>query len=122
MTPRFSSGIAPLFTARVASILACGYASTTPNGAVTLTGSRVLSGTRARQLAAGLDAASARVHTDFCVLARTRVLVLYAVSTTRHRLPPVRVELSGGCGVTATNGTAIRYDWSPPSDLAALTD
>jgi hypothetical protein len=43
---------------------------------------------------------------------------MYAVTAAGGQLPVVTATIS--CPNTVTNGTAVRYDWSPPDSLTQL--
>ena len=121
--PNASGSTDPLFAAPVASVTVCAYYTKLAQGLVAppLTGRRTLVAAGARTLAASLDAASTRFRADLCPFAGVRTFIVYATSTSGGRLSPVLVDASDRCGATVTNGTAVRYAWTVPTALVALT-
>jgi hypothetical protein len=110
---------APLFDEPVASITACGYASSGPTDAERLVGSTLLTGANAEALVRSVNSASTEVIAIPCPAPLERhSLVLLAVDP--HGTPAQPVVASLDCGGAITNGTAVRYGWTPPADLAAL--
>jgi hypothetical protein len=114
----------PLFDRPVATIVVCSYG--TPQQAVALTpssgaGRLVLTGDDATGLAASLEN-SAKTKLDRpCPAIRgvdQRALAIIGVDAKGARISTVTATLSPtACNTQATNGTAVRYDWQPPSDL-----
>lgn len=114
-------GSGPLFAGPVDSIRACGYAAASLGGRIELTGSTVLLGRDAADVATSLNAAAVTRSRETCPLpvGPVRELVLYPVASSGAELAPVVVTYNG-CGPWATNGTAVRYDWTPPAATSAL--
>ena len=104
-----------------ASVLVCGYGAQTQTaaGALTLRQSITLTDGLAREFATSLNAASTKPRALQCAHLPARALAVYAASA-GGALPVVTVRLD--CLGTATNGTAVRYGWQPPADLAATID
>jgi hypothetical protein len=111
-------GDGPLFDGPVSSMQICGYAATSLGGQVAFNSTTVLNGDQANELATSLDAASTIHEIRPCPLRQTRELVIYATSTSGARMKPVVVDYSS-CAPFATNGTAARFDWTPPTDVNA---
>ena len=103
----------------VVSMQICGYGAQTVSGAPSLGTSMSVGDSGAREIAASLNNASTRPSPFACVIQPARALAIYAISA-RGALPVVTVHLD--CRGTATNGTAVRYGWRPPADLAAAID
>ena len=112
-------GSGPLFAGPVDSIRVCGYAAASLGGRIDATGSTVLLGQDADEVAASLNAAAITRPARPCPVEPVRQLVLYPIATSGGRLAPVVVTY-GGCAPWATNGTAVRYDWTPPADTSSL--
>lgn len=114
----------PLFTKPVVSIVVCGYGNmltrvSAPNGHP----ARLeLHDGAATRLAASLESApKVKLHVmcpDYRTAATQQVAIIGIAAngtgagtvTTTIGMPP--------CAVEVTNGTAVRYDWSPPADIA----
>jgi hypothetical protein len=112
-------GSGPLFAEPVDSIRVCGYAATSLGGRIEATGSTVLLGRDAADVATSLNAAAVTRSARPCPVEPVRELVLYPTATTGGRLAPVVVSYAG-CAPWATNGTAVRYDWTPPAGTSGL--
>jgi hypothetical protein len=112
-------GSGPLFAEPVDSIRVCGYAASSLGGRIDATGSTVLLGQDADEVAASLNAAATTRKARPCPVEPVRELVLYPIATSGGRLATVVVTY-GGCAPWATNGTAVRYDWTPPPGTAGL--
>ena len=112
-------GTDQLLTQPVVSIQICGYGARTVSGALSFGTSVSVADGTARELAASLNNASTRPSAFACVIQPARALAIYAMSA-GGALPVVTVHLD--CRGTATNGTAVRYGWRPPADLAATID
>lgn len=112
----------PLFTKPARSIVVCSYGSplaTGPNGG--RPGRLVLTGSDAVQLQASLESAPTSRSNTTCPQVRANA---------RHALAFIGVDPTGRpgrvitttltdppCDVTVTNGTAVRYDWTPTAGL-----
>jgi hypothetical protein len=117
----------PLFPEPVESIKICAYqqqsgvpiprADGTPQNTV-------LTGQQATALAASLDAAPKQRTSQICphyLNADAKTLVIIGLSRSGDAMAPVTATVAQNpCNVLVTNGTAIRYDWSPPGSLAAF--
>jgi hypothetical protein len=88
--------------------------------------STVLNGSAAAQLAASLDSASKTTQPGACPLyltAQGKLLVIVAAKPDGTLMAPVIAHvLQNPCNLPVTNGTAVRYNWSPPATLNALLD
>ena len=112
-TGQFGSG-GPLFAGVVTQLVVCAYpVSASPT-------SIVLSGAEAASVAAGLNAAATTSSTTLCLYgpSGTGQLVLLATTAGGRTLPPV--VATRHCTWTVTNGTAVRYDWTPPTSLTGV--
>jgi hypothetical protein len=113
-----------LFSGAVESIKICAYAEL---GGVAIPAAdgtpvnTVLTGQRATAFAASLDAAPKQRTGDLCplyLLSDGKTLVIIGVSTTGQAMKPITATVhQNPCNRPVTNGTAIRYNWSPPSSL-----
>lgn len=103
----FGSG-GPLFSGTVTQIRVCGY----PQGAAPT--SVLITGNDAAALATSLNAAPRTPKNSVCPFnsAGTGQLVLLATTADGQALPPVVATMH--CTWTVTNGTAVRYTWTPP--------
>ena len=112
-TGQFGSG-GPLFAGVVTQLVVCAYPATASPTSI------VLSGAEAATVAAGLDAAAKTRSTTLCPYSPTGTgqLVLLATTAGGRTLPPAVATLH--CTWTVTNGTAVRYDWTPPTSLTGL--
>lgn len=111
-------GSGPLFTGPVKQLLICGYAAAQLGSPVEFTGSYLLEQNGgAQQLADSLNAAATTAPQLRCPAQTLRELVLYATGTSGDRLAPVTVNF-GVCPTLATNGTAVRFAWTPPGQWA----
>jgi hypothetical protein len=111
----------PLFAEPVEQIVACGYGMSALGSAAGLGGTVTISGADAQQVADSLnDAPARRAAGQKCpaIVQPLRELVLYATGTSGAGLRPVVATFST-CPAVATNGTAVRYDWTPPASWAA---
>lgn len=101
-----------LFSGAVESVEVCGYAGSAPPAET------VLGPSDGRELAASMDAASTRPIPSACIAQLANVsLVVYAFGADGKAMDPVVVST---CGSMVTNGTAIRYGWSPPASLTSF--
>ncbi|MEO8889185.1 MAG: hypothetical protein ABI301_07360 [Jatrophihabitantaceae bacterium] len=110
-------GDGPLFDGPVASMQICGYAAAGITGQLAYSGTSMITGSIANETATSLDAASTNRIIRPCPIRQTRALIIYATSVTGTSQKPVVVDYSS-CFPSATNGTAARYDWTPPTDIA----
>jgi hypothetical protein len=121
----------PLFDRPVTSVIVCSYdVVPAPSGAPLAPARVALSGASARRLAASLNGAAAAPATlcpkrDLTASARDLAIIgLAADGTPLHTITVTR-SASACADSQVTNGTAVRYNWTPPSDLrpilAALT-
>lgn len=81
----------------------------------------VLTGPQATALAASLDAAPKAHPAVPCPLYLSsdgRTLVLIGLTSSGQAMRPITATVAQNpCNLPVTNGTAIRYDWSPPASL-----
>ena len=112
-TGQFGSG-GPLFAGVVTQLVVCAYPMTASPTSI------VLSGTEAASAAAGLNNAATTNSTTLCPYgpSSTGQLVLLATTAGGRTLPPV--VATRHCTWTLTNGTAVRYDWTPPTSLTGV--
>jgi hypothetical protein len=86
--------------------------------------STMFNGTAAAQLAASLDSASKTTQPGACPLyltAQGKDLVIIAARPDGTFMAPVVAHvLQNPCNLPVTNGTAVRYNWSPPPSLNPL--
>jgi hypothetical protein len=55
--------------------------------------------------------------------APTRAFAIIAIAADGTRLRTVTATYSAtGCAAQVTNGTAVRYNWTPPGDLVPVFD
>ncbi|MDT4908896.1 MAG: hypothetical protein QOI69_2137 [Pseudonocardiales bacterium] len=109
----------PLFSKPVESVKVCAYASST----VGVVPSTVLAGENATNLTKSMDESAKTLPASIkCpgVPAPTDrgSLVIIGLDKDGNQLKPVVVTL--GCPTRATNGTALRYNWSPPANITNL--
>jgi hypothetical protein len=108
----------PIYAKPVQAIKVCVY----PEGAPPARG-QVLVGAEAQALASSLNNAATTSTGRKCPSATTGLgaptVVLFAFTPSQQRLPAVTAKLS--CPGVATNGTAARYFWSPPSSVQVGT-
>jgi hypothetical protein len=107
-------GAEPIYAQPVQAIKVCVY----PEGAPPAT-SRVLVGAEAQALASSLNDAATTSTGRKCPSATTGLgaptVVLFAFTPSHQQLRVVTAKVS--CPGVATNGTAARYFWSPPSSV-----
>lgn len=112
-----------LVDGRITSVTVCGFRAERAGGSPVFVRGSVFTGDRARRLVDSLDSAPTRPAGGECHSgppgARSTVLVFYAITRSGPE-PPTVVDQT--CDLPATNGTAVRYDWTPPADLAAKLD
>jgi hypothetical protein len=113
-------GSGPLFRTTVSSAVVCAYGTSLQAiGATTRHPARLdLAGAQAAVLTRSMER-SALVQTLDCTAGTTThyqfAVIAFGDSGSRIR-PTVSAEL--GCHGVTTNGTAVRYNWSPPPGLA----
>ncbi|MDT4945819.1 MAG: hypothetical protein QOH14_2552 [Pseudonocardiales bacterium] len=124
IAPPASGGGGALFAGPVGAVKICAYPQAGGAPVIGRNGtpvSTVLSGAQATALVASLNGASTSRTTSPCPLYRTadgRALVFYAVSPDGSALPPVSATVAQNpCNLPATNGLAVRYNWTPPAYL-----
>ncbi len=110
-----------MFTEPVHEIVLCAYRTGTQGGHPRAT---VLTGEQARAFAASLEDASKARPAGVCpdyISADERRLTVAAVTADNGHLPVVVTTINAApCRVVVTNGTAVRYGWSPPADLGPV--
>lgn len=111
----------PLFPDGVSSVGVCPYtAAGKPARAL------LIRGTEAKALVAGLENAPKTRPATLCPqyrLADSRQIALIGISADGASSRPVTAAVGvPACAVTVTNGTAVRYDWSPPASLLRALD
>jgi hypothetical protein len=114
-----SSG--PLFGGSVVTAVVCSYPSSAPVTASSAPVRVVLTGDRARTLTDGLENAPTKKKAELCPAIRSaseRKIAIIGVGSYGRRLGTVTTVVGRpACAVVVTNGTAVRYDWSPPAPL-----
>lgn len=123
---QFGAG-GPLFSKPVASVVVCAYgAETKPlviGGGATYPARLVLRDGAAKSLVTSLESAPKKPASRLCPYiqssAGTRDYAFIGITADRRRAGTVTTEISTpGCGAQVTNGTAVRYGWTPPPDIA----
>lgn len=113
----------PLFSKPVVALVVCGYG--TPQEAANLKpparpGRLVFTGSQATQLAASLENASKTPGTESCA-GTPNELAMVGVSADGTTGGTITTTVTDtGCDVQITNGTAVRYNWQPPSKIAPV--
>lgn len=111
----------PMFARAVSGVVVCAYG---PARDATSTPARhparlALSGSPARRLVTSMESASTVASAQPCGRGSTNDFAIIGVGSSGQRLSLVTAGISNyGCAEMITNGTAVRYDWSPPPDLA----
>jgi hypothetical protein len=112
---------APMFAKPVSSIVVCAYSQGNQTGRPRAS---VLTGAQAREFAASLENASKTRPSGMCpdyISADERRLAVRASTADGTPLQVVVTTINAApCRVVATNGTAVRYAWSPPVDLGPV--
>lgn len=115
-------GDGPLFSKAVHAVVVCGYGTTndTASGSTARPARLELRDVAATRLAASLSAASttplagARCPNS----ASTYNFAIIGLTSDGARAGTVTAELTTpGCNGQVTNGTAVRYGWSPPAEV-----
>jgi len=112
----------PLFSGPVEAVKVCAYASSTTGVVPSL----VLAGDSATDLTKSIEAADKTLPASIkCASGPAPTdpidrgsLVIIGVDQDGNPMKPVVVTL--GCPTRVTNGTALRYSWTPPANLTAL--
>jgi hypothetical protein len=115
---------APLFAKPVSSVVVCSYgtpAMALGSNPVSVPARLVLDGTPAARLVTSLEQADTTRGTKFCPAPSTTVereLAIVGVTAAGKALDSVTANLSQpACDTVVTNGSALRYHWTPPRDL-----
>lgn len=118
------TGHGSFFTGPVAAVRLCIYP---PTGGAPLRAAddqvltTTLTGAAAERLAAGLDAAATTPKAEPCPLFRTasgKVLAIIPVRADGTTMAPITVAvLDNPCNQPVSNGTVVRYNWTPPSSV-----
>jgi hypothetical protein len=116
-----SATVRPLFGAGVRDVIICWYG---PASKTTVSPSfTTVTGSTATDLVRSIDEATPKPSVA-CPLYRVRNparLLLVARDAAGRASKPVLVTLGGDpCQAVVTNGTAVRYGWTPPASLADL--
>lgn len=116
---------APLFRRPVKAVVVCAYGSPdTYSGLNAGPGRLVLTGPAATELAASLEhAATARTPRACPNIATSGPRALALIGVDRDGRPAGTVATTlvvPACNVEVSNGTAVRYQWSPPADLQGV--
>lgn len=120
-TGRFGS-TKPLFAKPVAALVVCSYGS--PDLASTSSPTRLeLTGRAAAQVINSLEGSRqtpAPTPCDPGPTSTSRLLAFVGLTAKGKALDPVTATVTDpACNVQVTNGTAVRYDWTPPAALVA---
>jgi hypothetical protein len=107
-----------LFARPVASVVVCAYGTTfAMSDSPTPRPARLeLAGPQAELLARSLELAKLKSTAASCNVVPDRFAVIGVDASGKRDASTVSAEL--GCGGKVTNGTAVRYEWTPPPDLA----
>lgn len=118
-----ASGGGALFPAQVVAVKICAYPESSGPPITDAKGqpvTAVLTGNQAAALAASLDAAD-RTRAELCPQYRSadgKTLVVIGIAAGGAAMPPVTaVVAQNPCNSPVTNGTAVRYNWTPPDLL-----
>jgi hypothetical protein len=102
----------PLFTKPVTSVVVCAYGDHR--------GRLAVGGQQAAALVTGLESAPKTTHERLCAGGPSiEQLAILAIAPNGSRARTVTVTFPT-CGSVATNGTAVRYEWKPPSAVRRL--
>jgi hypothetical protein len=115
----------PLFSRTVSAVVVCSYGSPEQAADKVAEPARlVLTGDRAAELASSLEQASTARTPRACpnvVISPRRALAMIGVDSDGRTVGIVTANLVvPACNVQVTNGTAVRYQWTPPSDLQTV--
>jgi hypothetical protein len=120
-----SGGGGSLFAGTVAAVKICAYPEASGPPITDAKGEPVtaaLTGAQATALAASLDAADRTRQAGVCPQYRSadgKTLVIIGIAADGAAMPPVTaVVAQNPCNSPVTNGTAVRYNWTPPAYLA----
>ena len=107
-----------LFTRPVASVVVCAYGTTfaMSDSSRPRPARLELAGAQAERLARSLEQAKLKSTATSCPVVPDRFAVIGVDASGKRDASTVSAEL--GCGGKVTNGTAVRYEWRPPPDLA----
>jgi hypothetical protein len=116
----------PLFSKPVQSVVVCSYRAADAPGAQpasTLPARAAVTGAKAARLAASLNAAAATPgascpQTDLPAVSDLAIIGLAADGTSAGTV--TATYQPAGCSARVTNGTAVRYNWTPPSELVPV--
>jgi hypothetical protein len=116
----------PLFSQPVTSVIVCSYDVAPAPSSATLAPARVaLRGAHAQRLVASLNDAATSPATpcprrDLTAAAHDYAIIGLAANGTPLRTITVTRSASACADSQVTNGTAVRYNWTPPSDLIPI--
>jgi hypothetical protein len=120
--PQRRDAATPLFTNAVAAVVVCSYGTTfgpTSGSTTRQPGRLTLAGGKAAALARSMEKASRDPKLSCAAHAPARAqYAIIAVSPSGDPAGPT-VSAQTGCNGVVTNGTALRFNWSPPPDIAA---
>ncbi|MEO9140036.1 MAG: hypothetical protein ABI345_13335 [Jatrophihabitans sp.] len=113
---------APLFAGPSQSIVVCAYGtSLEARVGGGRPGRSILTGRDAQHLESSLEAASrtpVAIPCPIIAMNSRREFAFLPVDSLGRTQAPITATLSAApCNVTVTNGTAVRYDWTPPAAL-----
>lgn len=113
-----------LFSKPVASVVVCAYGDTAskPVGKTVQPGRLDIGDGQAKQLAQSLESAPKTPTPTGCSEGQqTHELAIIGLAADGSRVGTVTASLNTStCGQQVTNGTAIRYGWTPPSALKSV--
>jgi hypothetical protein len=112
----------PLLPPDTEAVVVCGYRIAASGAIARHHHQDRLVGPAARELAQSLNAAALRPDRTCPPAFPTRMLSITVNRPDIAPHQPVIVTYDSTCGATATDGTAVRYGWTPPADLAAKLD
>jgi hypothetical protein len=111
----------PMFPEPVDSIVVCSYGSPLRAATSVTPGRLVLTNANARALAASIENAAKSRPTLPCPTLRPRdeqSLAIIGVTARGTEMRTITTTLAQpACNTQVTNGTAVRYNWSPPANL-----
>lgn len=116
---RTSTASSHFFDRPVASVVVCGYGPSTHRAGASQRqpGRLTLTGVDALVLARSIERAAVARTLDCGVVPPTvHRFAVIGVASSGHRAGPI-VSAELGCDGITTNGTVVRYNWSPPPEL-----
>ena len=125
--PSAKNATGALFPSQVQSVVLCRYGTAANLGAnvtYAANGGAELSGRQASDLVQSFETASSTppgVCPHFRTQGQPQKFVVFGVNSAGTRTDPVVATVGDNpCQTVITNGTAVRYSWTPPNGLASL--